>query len=70
MPATRAQQPLKLVGESVRGEGYCSKIKTAGFGSFSETTTNFDGETVYMIPFPPMLPAMVPLPFVGVEETL
>ena len=25
---------------------------------------------MYMIPFPPTLPAMVPLPFVGVEATV
>jgi len=40
----------------VESEDYCSKIKIAGFGSLNETTTNFDVEIPYMIPFPPMLP--------------
>ena len=36
--------------------------------SLSETTTNFDAETTYMTPLPPMVPVMDPLPFVGVED--
>ena|SRR5215467_12602530 len=34
----------KRFGET-KIEDYCSKIKTAGFASFSETTTYFDGDT-------------------------
>jgi len=51
------------------GEDYCSKIKTAGFGSLDETTTNFEVETTYTMPLPPMLPPIVPLPLVGNEDT-
>jgi len=66
-PRTRSQGAQR--GERVEGgEDYCSKIKIAGFGSLNETTTNFDVEIPYMIPFPPMLPAMVPFPFVGDEK--
>jgi len=68
--ASAAEQSLKIIGERVGGsEGYCSKIRTAGLGSLSETTTNFEAETVYMMPFPPKLPAVVPLPFAGREDT-
>jgi hypothetical protein len=31
------------------GEDYCSKIKAAGFASFIVITTNFDGDTMYMM---------------------
>ncbi len=54
--------------ERGRFEAYCSKIKTAGFASLNESTTNFDGDTTYITPLPAMLPAMVPLPFVGKDE--
>jgi hypothetical protein len=49
---------------------YCSKIKTAGFGSLNETTTNFDGETTYAVALPPdpEVIDMVPLPLVGDED--
>src|SRR5258708_13335513 len=68
--ASAAEQSLKIIGERVGGsEGYCSKIRTAGLGSLSETTTNFEAETVYMMPFPPKLPAVVPLPFAGRKDT-
>ena len=30
-------------------EDYCSRIKTAGFASFIVITTNFDGDTMYMM---------------------
>src|SRR5690242_20303487 len=42
---------------------------TAGLGSFSETITNFDVDTMYATPLPPMFPVTSPLPFVGVEDT-
>ena len=45
--------PVTLVGFSASEErervaegGACSKIKTAGFGSFNETTTNLEGEII------------------------
>ena len=46
--------PVTLVGLSeseerervVVGDGACSKSKTAGFGSFNETTTNFEAEII------------------------
>ena len=50
------------------GKNYCSKISTAGFGSLDDTITNFDGETTYTMALPAMLPAAVPLPFVGDED--
>src|SRR6266852_2069678 len=39
--AAQAQRGDRVGG----GEDYCSKVKTAGFGSLIENTTNFDGET-------------------------
>src|SRR5260370_35080655 len=56
-------------GERVAcGEDYRSKIKTAGFGSLSERTTNSDGEPTYRTPGPPMLPLGIPLPAVGAAK--
>jgi len=63
-----AQKGLSEERGLEEGGDYCSNIKTAGFVSLNEITTNFDEETPYMIPFPPMFPAMVPLPFVGDED--
>jgi hypothetical protein len=53
-----------------RGSGDCSKSQMAGFGSFSGTATNFDGEIVYITAVPPApeLIVIVPLPFVGEDE--
>ena len=53
------------MGES----SYCSKTSTAGFRSFNDKTMNFDGEIVQITPLPPIPPEIVPLPFVGAEET-
>src|SRR6476646_5695580 len=66
-PARHAQEAKQ--GEKFAcGEDYCSKIKTAGLGSFSESTTNLDGETTYRTPVPPILPLVVPRPSVGAAE--
>jgi len=65
-PSRSAAQALRRERVGV-GEDYCSKIKTAGFGSLNETTTNFEVETTYTMPLPPMLPPVLPLPFVGSE---
>src|SRR5712672_2267787 len=48
----------------------CSKITTAGFGSFIETDTNFDVEMAYTTALPPdpEVTVMVPRPFVGDED--
>ncbi len=48
----------------------CSKIQTAGFGSFNGTITNFDGEITYAMALPPDPEVIVtaPLPFVGEED--
>lgn len=65
--SARAAQAQR--GEWVGGdEDYCLKIKTAGFGSLNETTTNSDAETTYTMALPPRLPLKVPLPFVGDED--
>jgi hypothetical protein len=46
IPARHAQPAQAEREERVGGdEDYCSKTKTAGFASLSETTANFDGET-------------------------
>jgi hypothetical protein len=37
--------PSRLRLNEKSGLDYCSKTKTAGFASLSETTANFDGET-------------------------
>jgi hypothetical protein len=44
-PATLERLRLSEERRVGRVEDYCSKIKTAGFGSLNETTTNFDVET-------------------------
>src|SRR6266436_4515667 len=56
VPVEDSVPPMTLVGLSVSEERErvggggggedCSKIKTAGFGSFSETATNFAAETI------------------------
>ena len=52
VPVEDCAPPITLVGfsvseerERVGGGEACSKIRTAGLGSFNETATNFDGET-------------------------
>ena len=78
VPVEDCAPPITLVGfrvseerERLGGGEDCPKIRTAGFGSLNETTTNFDVETTYMMALPPDpgLTDMVPLPFVGDDDT-
>ncbi len=78
VPVEDCAPPITVVGfrvseerERVGGGEDCSKITTAGFGSLNETATNFEVEITYTTAFPPDPEEtdMVPLPFVGDEDT-